>query len=132
MKELDEGAGDDLLLGVVKALGAVSFSEYGPHVSFVGKVSSISCQRSHAAWRVTPRAVAISAQDRPVFRAYFTVLSSVLSHVWRTCWIAIRVVVTSAFQFCGLDMDAPVDRGPVIALWTVGPPLYLAMVSACP
>lgn len=59
-------------------------------------------------------------------------VSWVWSHVWRTCWIALRVAITSAFQLCGLDMDAPVDRGPFIALWTVGPPLYLAITSACP
>ena len=115
-----------------KCSGTVSFSEKGPHAGLLGKVSSISCHRSHAAWRVTPSAVAISAQDRPAFRAYFTAVISVWSHVWRTCWIAIRVAVTSAFQLCGLDLDDPVDRGPFIALWTVGPPLYLAITSACP
>lgn len=71
--------------GLRKRSGTVSFSEKGPHASLLGRVSSISCHRSHAAWRVTPREVAISAQDRPAIRAYFTVVSSVLSHVWRTC-----------------------------------------------
>jgi hypothetical protein len=71
----------------------------------------------------------ISAQDRPAFRAYFTVVSSVWSHVWRTCCIALRVAATSAVQLCGLDLDAPGDRGSFIALWTVVPPLYLAMAT---
>lgn len=111
---------------------ALGFSEEGPHVSPSGRVSSISCHRSHTAWRVTPRALAISAQDRPAFRAYFTLMSSVWSHVWRTCWIAFKVATTSAVQLCGLDLDNPVDRGPFIALWTVSPPLYLAITSGCP
>lgn len=112
--------------------GTVSFSEEVLPASPSGRISSISCHRSHTAWRVTPRALAISAQDSPAFRAYFTLTSSVWSHVWRTCWIALRVATTSASQFCALDLDNPVDRGPFIALWTVTPPLYLAMTSACP
>lgn len=118
--------------GLLLSSDAVSFSEEGPHASPSGRVSSISCHLSHTAWRVTPRALAISAQDRPAFRAYFTLTSSVWSHVWRTCWIAVRVATTSAFQLWGLDLDKPVTRGPFIALWTVTPPLYLAMTSACP
>jgi hypothetical protein len=95
------------------------------------RVSSSSCHRSQAAWRVTPREVAISAHVRPALRAYFTVTSSVLSHVWRTCCMAFRVATISACQPSWLDRDEPMNRGPFIALCTVGPPLYLAIASAC-
>jgi hypothetical protein len=116
--------------GLLLRSDTLSFSEEGPHASPSGRVSSISCHRSHTAWRGTPRALAISAQDRPAFRAHFTLTSSMWSHVWPTCWIAVRVATTSAFQLWGLDLDNPVDRGPFIALWTVNPPLYLAMDPA--
>ena len=95
--------------------GAESRSEEGSHASPSGSVSSISCPRSHAVCRVIPRQVAISVQDRPALRAYFTVTSSVLSQVCRTCCIAFKVAAISAFQLCRLDIDAPVDRGPVMA-----------------
>ena len=50
-----------------------------------------------------------------------------LSHFCRTSWRADKVVSTSRFQLSGLDVDPPALRGPFIALWTVGLPLYLAM-----
>lgn len=104
-----------VLSGPAVLPGSGSFSAEGPHASFLGRVSSSSCHRSHTAWRVAPRAVAISAQDKPAFRAYRTVLTSVLSQVWRTSCMAFSVVATSAFQPCGLDRDTPVTRGPFIA-----------------
>ena len=36
-------------------------------------------------------------------------------------------MTTSRFQASGVDADPPAILGPVIARWTVGPPLYLAM-----